>query len=764
MADQNFDSGSGAPAEPQATDPINPQAPAAPVAPTDSYGDIARQIEVFKEVKKQCLEGRTIFERAWWRVLMYLLRRQWIYYDTKRTQWRDKRLAKWMPRPTNTKMNEAQQTLRSMFASIQLGVVCRPNGTDPMNATTAEVADQMEPLIQEDHDNDAMWRDADFWLTALGNVVLHPWWDAERGDAVMLPEMDCPSCGFQHAAGEVDPEKPICQACNTPGVVAVPGTETPVPVGKGRTDVCSPLEILIPSGYTDWSDVRELIRARWRTKSYYEANFPELVQKIEWQKTPQERSIQLLKALASQSDLAATPFMSGGGDMAESEGVVEYEMWLKATPEFPQGYIGRFVGESENPVVIEDPSQSLPGPIPYQDKQGRPLWHWIHMGYDTFGGRLWSQGPMEGLVPLIDKLNRLDARIELIVDRMSNPIWLEPKGAEVERITGEPGIVIKYQSLGANMGKPERLDGMNIPQSLFSLREQYMQDIENAVGTHDVLQGQRPPNVEAFSAMQLLAEQGQKRFTSVFKERGRGYREWYKLALEMERDFGQPERTLATLGPNRTWSFQIFKKTDLQGGVTMIVEDGSTVPKTALGKRAAIDHANQLKAINPQDPDQNHAVMSELGLKHLIPRMDKAISSALREQHLYEEWVKGGRAGAPSPLIRFDYVDDDPVHAAQHKMWASSDAIRDLMISDPQAMQEIQMHIWMHVNGAFQQQMTAQMAAGKGGPGGPVPPGGPGGAHGGGENAAGAGQTMRNSNRESANPGDAGGHHQVAAA
>lgn len=713
---------------------------------TPAYDNPARQIEIFNSIKKQCLENRSVYERGWWRILMYLLRRQWIYYDSKRNQWRDKRLAQWIPRPTNTKMNEALQTIRSTFSSIEVGVIARPNGNAPENVATAEVADGMEPCIREDHRMDQVVNESDFWLGALGNVVWHPWWDAEDGEKVMLPASQCTACGLEYPPGDVDLGAQSCEACGMEGegiIQPIPGTEVPVARGRGRTDVCSPLEILVPD-YQKWDDVRELIRVRWRQKSYYEAFYPQLVEQIEWTKAPQERSIQLLKALATQSDLtSASSFSSGGSSNQENEGAVEYELWIKPTPEFPEGYIGRFVGEGETPILIEDANQSLPGPIPYRDSKDQPLWHWIHIGYDTFGGRLWAQGPMEGLIPLIDKLNRLDSRIELIVDRMSNPVWLEPKGSEVERITGMPGIVIKYHALGNNLGKPERLEGANIPATLFQLRDSILMEIEAAAATNDVLRGERPPNLEAFSAIQALLEQSQKRFTSAMKARGAGEREWYRLALEMERDFGPEERAKATLGPNRTWSYEIFKKADLTGSVTLLVEDGSTVPKTALGKRAAINDANQLRLINPLDPDQVHAILGDLGLKHLIPKIDKAVSAALREQHLYEEWVRGGRVEGESPLVRIDYVDDDPTHAAQHKMWAMSDAIRDLMLEDEMAMVEIQMHIYEHENGAFQKAIAQGMATGGGGKG---APGG----------AAGAGQAMGSSNRESGDPGDEG--------
>lgn len=732
--------------------PLNPRSKTLPFEnrkpKPPAYDNPQRQVEIFKAVKKRCLEGRSVFERTWWRVLMYLLRRQWIYYDTKRNQWRDKRMAQWIPRPTNTKMNEGLQTIRSTFATIQLGVVARPNGNSPENVATAEVADGLDPALREEHDISTVIADSDFWLGALGNVVWHPWWNPEKGKKVPIPTLQCQSCGLEYPPGTKSLDDQTCEACGMEGdgiIAAVPGSEVMIAQGAGQTDVCSPLEILVPD-YQKWDEVRELIRPRWRSKSYYEANHPHLVSQIKWAKTPSERSLQLLKALAGQSDISSTPFMStGGSDSQENEGVVEFEMWLRPTEEFPEGYVGRFIGEDENPILLEDQQQSLPGPIPYRDHDDTPQWPWIHIGYDTFGGRLWAQGPMEGVIPLVDKLNRLDSRIELIVDRMSNPVWLEPKGAEVERITGMPGIVIKYHALGANgLGKPERLEGINIPASLFALRDSIIMEIESSLATTDILKGERPPNIEAYSAIQALLEQSQKRYTSAMTARGAAFREWFRLALEMERAFGPEERVISILGPNRTWSYEMFKKANLSGSVTILVEDGSTVPKTALGKRAAINDANQLGLINPLDPDQSYAIFADLGLKHLIPRLDKAVSAALREQHLYEEWVKGGRADGENPLMRIDYVDDDPIHAAQHKMWATSDVIRDLMLTDEMAMLEIQMHIYEHENGAFQKAMLAGMASG-----------GPGGG-GGSKGAAGAGQAMESSNRESGNPGDEG--------
>src|SRR6185369_7077774 len=113
-------------------------------------------------------------------------------------------------------------------------------------------------------------------------------------------------------------------------------------------------------------------------------------------------------------------------------------------------------------------------------------------------------------------------------------------------------------------------------------------------GTNDVLKGAKPSGVSAFSAMQLLVERAQSRFGPVLSDRGDCYRQWLTMALEIERQFGQPERIFASMGANRRWTFQSFKNADIQGSVEILIEDGSQAPKTNLGKRAAMEQLNNL--------------------------------------------------------------------------------------------------------------------------------------------------------------------------
>jgi hypothetical protein len=502
--------------------------------------------------------------------------------------------------------------------------------------------------------------------------------------------------------------------------------------------------------------VQVIIRQRWREKRYYEDNYPELAPKLKFDKAPTQRSLHLFKSLASQSDLMQAPFVAGGGGRSESEGMTEYEYWEQPSKAFPLGLFFRVAGDS-NPMLIEDPEQGSPGPIPTQTKQGKPIWPWIHAGYEPFGGRLWATGALDPLIQKQDMLNQLDSMILLIIMRMANPVWLEPKGAEVEKFDGQPGLIIKYNLIGTSgQGKPERIEGMGPPTALFTVRDQYLRDIEELAGTFDIIKGQKPSGVEAFSALQLLVERSQSRFTTSLNERGEAYRQWYAIALELERTYGPTDRAHAVLGPNKTWAIRHFNNANLQGQVSVKVEDGSNVPKTSLGKRAAIEQANNLRMIDPADPDMRRSIFTTFGLTELLPALDSSVQAALREQDLFEKWADaGGEAtGTPPPLTVRPWdagLDGQGISVRINELrkWANSDRMQQRLTEHPELVDMLGWYYEMLVQTFMMGPGGAAMGGGAGAPG-----GAPGAPAGGPLGAPGLGQAMVNSNRESGGTGN----------
>lgn len=637
---------------PQAAPAIGPIGP--------DFTDDKKLLALFKTLKDEAYDNRFVFERGWWRIMLYLLGRQWIYYDVQRGQWADKRIAKWIPRPVTNKIGETLGSYRSVFQSVQLTCRARPSGNDPINVTTAETADKLEVPIRAEHDMEGVQLESDFWYITLGNVFWHPWWDkrAATGNA-FIPFETCVQCQQVSGPDEIEDAGGVCPKCRTStSFIKAAGPDgSPIGMthstGAGRTDVCSPFEIALPAGYREFKDVSHLIRSRWRTKQYCEANYGDLAKELRYDKMPMERSLQLLRALATTSDQSnvSLAYATTGTVSSLAEGITEFELWVKPSRDYPDGLFLRVAGEAQ-PKVIRLSSESTPGPLPYHTSEGNPLFPWLHSGYEHTGGRIWARSPLEPLLSKQDQINQLDSLIQLIIQRTANPVWLEPKGSEVKKFTGEPGLVVKYNPLiAAGAAKPERIPGEPVSPTLMQLRQGYITDLENLAGTSDILKGQRPPNIEAFSALQLLVERSQSRFGPALGQRGKLYRDWYKLALELERTHGPETRVYAVLSPNQSWTFENFKKANLSGEIEIIIEDGSQTPKTSLGKRAAIEQLNQLGFIDKTDPEQRYTILKTFGQTDLLPSLDNDVKSALQEQDAFERWAASpGSEPLPPPM------------------------------------------------------------------------------------------------------------------
>jgi hypothetical protein len=658
--------------------------------PEDPF-DEGKLLALFEILKKESIEYRWIWEREWLRDLFYVANRQWIFYHPTRREWVDKRLQKWIPRPVTNKMAETVQSIRANLQAINLAVVARPVGHDTQSIAASEIADQMSPLLHEEHLMSQVMREADFWFVTTGNACLQTSWDTDtRSNMTFVPSEMCPQCQGVFDPQQVVQANNVCPQCGNPQLQPAPGTDGPqknatgtwIPFGKGKTTALSPFEYAFPANVTRWDDLPYIIRLRWRDKHWFEANHPELIPKITWEKSPSDRSLQIFKSLALTNDVGTgSQFAYLGAAGAHTvEGITEYEVWMKPTKAYPEGLVMRIVG-AQQPILLQLPEESIPGPIPYKDIQGAALFPFVHAQYEHMGGRLWGRSAISPLIQKQDQLNQLDSLVQLCVQRMANPVWVLPEGAGIDQFTGEPGLQIKWNPLAAGgQGKPERIAGVPVDGSLMALREQIIKDIEELSGAFDIIKGQKPTGVEAFSALQLLVERSQSRFTTAFQSRGEMYRRWFALAIELERKFGPQQRTWAVIGPNKSYTFQHFENAQLQSQMTFVIEDGTNMPKTALGKRAAIEQAQKLGLINPMDPDQKYALLSNFGLSDLVPSLNIHVQAALQIQDEFERWAASPQG--PPPLVIKPWFDLQ-VHLAERIKWLNSDRMRELMASQP---------------------------------------------------------------------------------
>lgn len=759
-----------------------PEAP--PVkAPVRSTWTDEQLLKLAEKAKKESFQHRSIWERLWMRNIHFVNFRQWIMYVAKFNEYRDIRTAKHVPRPVSTKPREVVQALRAMFSAVNIGASVRPNGSDPKNIAVASIADDYNPVLHAVHDMDSVLNESDYWFLTTGNSFLHTYFEYDTKHGYDTDEFEaCTACGVVTQSSAISEAGNVCPDCGNNAFTPAtdPDTGEPlepriVPRGKGVTIALSPFEILFPNTYSRFEDVPYVIRLRWRSREYYE-NHPVLGPMFEekrpsWQKAPSEQSLQLFRSLPHQNESGVVPFTgssSNTGAGSDEEGLPEYELWHRPCDAYPDGLVIRWAGDSSPILLHLEETEAIPGPLPYRDADGAPLFTFTHAAFEQVGGRIYGTGPIDAIVPIVQQLNQLDSHFMMIIGRMSNPLWLVPKGSEIERFTGEPGLVVKWNPLtvGGN-AKPERIAGEGPHGSFFQIRDMYEQRIEQAAGTQDILKGQKPAGVEAYAALDLLKQLSESRFSSAFKARGNLYKDWFKFALEIEREFGPDERTKAILSPARTYTLETFKRAQLQGSFSVVVEDGSQTQKTTLGIRAAVEHLNSLGFVNPQDPDQKYKIYQLFGLSELSPGLDRHVQKALQKQEAFEKWAQDPAAqqesfaqmqqavgayeqqlaqaqpdpmtgapaiGPPPSPTKFTPLEWKPwynaaIHRQEFLKWTNGDRVGELLAQNP-ALEAVLVAALTEMDMALQQQMMLEA--------GPQParPGG------------GIGQQMANSNAE----------------
>ena len=158
------------------------------------------------------------------------------------------------------------------------------------------------------------------------------------------------------------------------------------------------------------------------------------------------------------------------------------------------------------------------------------------------------------------------------------------------------------------------------------------------------------------------------------------------------------------------------------------------MPKTPLGKRAAIEHANQLGLLDPADPEQRYALLTELGLSNLSPSLDIHVQTALQMQDAFERWVEN--PVGPHPLVMKMWYDPQ-IHYGERVKWLNSDHMRELMVQTPELEQVILLHLQ-----EIQMMLAPPPMVGPDGQ--PIAPEAP--------EGVGAGRAMQNSNTNAGNP------------
>lgn len=655
---------------------------------------------------------RWLFEREWFRNVLFYIGKQWVIYSITSRRWRPRSLPNWFPQPVTNKFAEKMNDIIGSMAQGRVPITYNPATDDPADIATAEVGEKLREVLYEEAKIDDHEMLLASWVALTGNGFIHTYWDYDPTSGTkFVQHWQCPQCQAVTDPATLLETKSTCPQCGAEGLIpAKDSSGAPIgseqPNGQLHADILSPFEIRVDPTIPDMAGQRRITRVRT-----YDLEFA----RTYWGNKPDAAGVPInpedivadkessigqfyLDALSyiTGSFGAGGGFISGGGSAFRIPRVTAYEFYELPSDDFPEGLHAVRLGHGEDMVVQSEP---LPDRYKAGPLAGQPFLPFDHFGADVVPGRFWRKTRADDLISPQIFRNLVESGLKLTTQRTGNPVWLNPRGSQVTNITGEPGQNIDYtpQSLGGtSFAKPERVaPELSNFQPFLILMKELDDSMDRVAGTFFLAGGTTPPGVTAASGLAYLGERAQQAMAPLKREWAKGWKNWEIKALEIARAHLDEDRVRIIAGKNRRWEVQKFMVADLVGGVNLAIDYNGLFRKSNATKRADIELLLTMQVLNPMDPETNWQILQAFGETSLKGSTDLDVGEAVKEA---DDFID---KGVPPQLVPL--VQNSMVHIMKHKDFAKTDEFKEM----PQEMQQYWfMHIELHM-----QDLMAQQAA-----------------------------------------------------
>jgi hypothetical protein len=665
----------------------------------DPYSDLEKINKRINDGLNSDKSQRAIFERSWFRNIMFWIGQQWIILSNGK--WQPRKVPAWFPRTQTNKFAEIANDIMASLTQGKVPISYVPATDNPEDEAMAEIADRVIDVIYEEAEMEAKEAELASWLVLTGNVFLLPYYDIgnEHGTS-FVPSMSCGTCGTVSTPTEVAEANDMCPACVASGqegnlqeVSPVEGEEAQgesFPIGKISADVCSPFEIRLDYRIRNLKDHTWYARIRRYDLSVAKELWPDFKDKLRPDTTADGATSQHYLDILAQVTDAYNPSGSSSnesGNSGKQEKVTVYEFYELPSEDFPEGLRAVRIGTGIETIVEK-------GELPYQytsgSRKGQKFLNIVHFGFDTSPGRFWKKTRMDDLIPIQLFRNMVEASLMLSIQRMGNSVWLNPNGSGALNITGEPGQVIPYNPVsfgGTALAKPERIEAaLGHLQSLIVMLNKLDDQMERVAGTFFLQGGQTPPGVTAASALAYLGERSQRSMAPVMREWAKSWKKFNEMGLEIARDKWDDTRLNIVAGKNKEWEVSKFEKQDLQGNVNGYIDYEGLYPKSQATRRATIAQLAQLGVLNVQDPETKYKILEIFGETELLGSVDLDAKEAMREN---DAFMSEGQVPELVPVAQ-----NSTVHLMAH-----NDLIKtqEFKLLPPEQKQVMYDHIKAHV-------------------------------------------------------------------
>lgn len=706
---------------------------------------LVSQIETYY---KNDQSSKNTLNYLWERNSLMLDGTQWLTYEGSREtggQWRRLQPSPqndYIPRPVTNYLFDAYQTLKGYILKNKPRITVRPNTQQCRDKTAAKIAElvantNFERLQEVDNYEYAL-----SCLITYGTVFKKDYWDQSYTSLVEVPRME--------QRPVVDPATGLPTG-QTEEVQAVdPLTGNPVfdkmPLGDVNTAVVEPFRICLDPLASNLHDIRWIMEYSIRPLSWIVENYDKPVQDAEPQfdeegeelPAPQQEGYTgEAKLVEPETDLASgmrryfnlkssagvktslstgigTASTSGDTNMVDEAAVVK-EYYERPTQKYPNGRL----------IVVANGKLLYAGDSPYSGpEQGD--WHpYSACRWEIVPARFWGKSPFDDASEIQKHVNTIDSVIILNRKTMAIPQKLVPRGtmANNDQWTGRPGQKLPYTP-GPNGEKPETIPAAGLDAQVFEERSQKVEDIKNITGAIDILKGDRPPGVTAFSALNLLFEVGAGKLFPVADRWKRFIESSEKKKLKLiAKKYREPRpefiQRLQSMNTELTVDqIKDFVGKDLYDNCNVIIDPASAVPRMKAAEQAKLMELAQTGVLNLQDPANRSEFLQRMDILGFDSGYGKDATRADYENSILDELANSPDGMRPVVLD----ADNHDIHIALHQDRQKEPSFLELPFAVQQAYAE---HILQHEMKKqeklmLEMQNAASMSMATGQPPGPV--------------------------------------------
>ena len=611
---------------------------------------------------------------------------QWVTFDTQLLTFRRTNQRRIIPRPTTNKFAPTMNATISALSRFDPKIVIAPQTDTYEDLQTSAGANRVIKTVENEVGFEKRKTEMLPWLTLTGNVFLVTGYDPQAGPKVEKIHVMCSVCGFTGQRDATD-QGADCPECALDGLKIPLDDVVDQRSGQPKTsleatgamavDVASVFEMFLDYRIPELQRHQSIGRIHTKDLEWAKHQWPEIADEIQHGRR-EELNVRIMNALAA--------FGSPGVEQPSENTVDVVEFWEKPSEKFKDGFYLRYSGQG----LIHDLM-----PYPYMTARGEPFFNIVHIPYDKRPGSLLGRTPAFDLIEKQRTRNRVEAIGEMILMRMSNPVWLVPTPGTQGEITGHVGQKIPYDPHQTDGAKPERVEGAMMSPAIVNWLDRIDRDFAEISAQFEVARGERPLAVRSAAAIDRLKELSSDRATGVFTNFAIGISEWQQQAFEIFRKVAPPERYFRILGDEAAWTVGKIQEADLKGGVDIWAEPGASTPKTHLERLATLELLMERGVVNPADPLVQMRILREYGMAGMSPELDADDQYIARE---HDRFKRGGQI-AVSPL------DNHMLHLQRHLDFWKSEMFETF---DREQKQMFIQHIIQHQMAIAQQQQQQQ--------------------------------------------------------